>query len=127
MAQNSSSNPPIDPALKTVDNVSDVPLTAYEHLRPRQGKSGAVEGPPPGHRQQVIARTSVSTDRAGASLSIQTVAAGDRARTLKEYQEGTPAPVAQPDRTSATVAENRTSLGQSPLWTRRQKNSAQGR
>src|ERR1035441_6354410 len=89
MAQNSSSNPPATPAAG-FQNLA-VPTTAYEHLRPRAGKSDAVEGPPPGHRQQVLARTSVDSDPAGASLRIQSVMAGDRARTIASYLRGQPA------------------------------------
>jgi hypothetical protein len=126
MAQQNSSTPGVDPDLTHVDNVA-VPLTSYEHLRPRAGKDDTEGYARPGNKSQVLARTSVSTDRAGAALRIQTVAAGDRARTLREYQDGTPVPEAQPDRTSMIVAENRAGAnGQSPLWSkRRQQRQAQ--
>jgi hypothetical protein len=118
-AQNSKSNPPAD--LGHVDNVS-VPLTSYTAgSTPRQGKSDAVEGPPPGHRQQVLARTSLSTDRAGASLRIQSVLAGDRARTIASYLRGQPAGHHDPlkDRQAVGIVQPYAG-GVSPLWRRRQ-------
>jgi hypothetical protein len=124
MAQNTKSNPPIDPDLTHVDNVS-VPLVGYGQSVPRRkgGPTSDVEGlARPGHRVAVTAR---AEDPAGAALSIKTIG-GDRARTLRDFETNAPAPYDPLDETqgrSMTVAENRTGLGQSPLWRRRQRDA----
>jgi hypothetical protein len=129
MAQQNSSTPGVDPALEKVDNVS-VPLHGYgkvQGTRGGPGVAGVEGGPRPGNRTPVIARTSVDSDPAGAALRIQTVAAGDRARTIRSYLENTPPAYNPLDESQGgrtmTVAENRTGLGQSPLWRRRQQDA----
>ena len=84
MAQNKS-NPPVDKDLARVDNLAQGAPGYTKQGGPRGGPGVPDVDPDqelPYVMRPVLASPSVSSDRAGAALNIQTVAAGDRARTL---------------------------------------------
>jgi hypothetical protein len=128
MAQNSASPTPEANSLEGFQDLTA--LTAYSMRGGPRGGPGkdATEGfAHPGLRRGTLARTSVSSDSAGAALDI--VGSVNRAATLRDYLQGQPKPYdpAQ-DRKGMRVMPNRAGAnGQSSLWQSRARNTARGR